>query len=174
MLVGVSAHQPSPLKCAKARERRWNLRFESASGKKVSRPDSFLRLVARRVDPLQSTTFKSTHRLSRRFRSKASAFERAYKKNRQCGCGTCRSAASCQIISLTVYEKGASEKGRSHWKRVLTGKPMQGWLRCREAAQPGLNEGCAPSKSAPLTLWISNQARRPAEFKHIIKRRKRN
>ena len=125
MLVGVSAHQPSPLKCAKARERRWNLRFESASGKKVSRPDSFLRLVARRVDPLQSTTFKSTHRLSRRFRSKASAFERAYKKKRQCGCGTCRSAASCQIISLTVYEKGASEKGR------LTGSVFKRESQCK-------------------------------------------
>ena len=125
MLVGVSAHQPSPRKCAKALERRWNLSFESAERKRGSLVPLLFASAARspksRPASIHNHFAKSTLRLSRRFSSNSALNEH---KQPTCGCGTCRSAASCQIISLkgAYVLTSASEKARLK-KRVFSGTP---------------------------------------------------
>ena len=106
---------------------------------------------------------------------KSFGFRTSIQKNRQCGCGTCRSAASCQIISLTVYDKKAPARRVVSLEACLNGKANARLAEVPRGRSTRLERGvCAFKKRPPLTLWISNQARRPAEFKHITKRRKRN
>ena len=91
----------------------------------------------------------------------------------------------CQITSIPIQAREADESrhvcnARETPCRAPRARSQQtpGEASKRDPIEPLfkpiiLNDE-ARSEDERVSIWISNQARGPAEFKHIIKRRKRN
>ena len=81
--------------------------------------------------------------------------------------------AKCKVYPVILVPHTAREKSSKYQNWILVslckGVGCFGWILWCRKQWDDMSQRCYRS-----CYWISGQARRPAEFKHIIKRRKRN
>ena len=163
-LVGVSAHPPSP-------EHAGVLQYTSCGGGVWASNDVvFSRVVA--ACPPKSRPDIWRHEVV------ALRLSERDPINQLCGCGKWLSGDMYVSPAMKAVGDGEHEKSQIRRQHVArdTSQPrrVESIINAFGLGADSERHSLSIDLERSASAWISNQARGPAEFKHIIKRRKRN